>query len=128
MFLHSTEKQSGNGGSNGGGGSSIALLQERFRRLQRMREKRQEIELLTLFPEPETMCQSSKTNRYEPPVRPLEHRDMMKTRPSFQDSTSLGLNLYTKQAYTKNPAKTAQFMDLQQVDSKKHEVDTSLHL
>ncbi|KAK1424001.1 hypothetical protein QVD17_19312 [Tagetes erecta] len=125
MFLHSTEKQ---GGSHGGGGSSIALLQERFRQLQRMREKRQETELLKLFPETESMSQSSQTNRYDPLARPLEHPDMMNTRPSFQDSTSLGLNLYTKQADTENPAKTAQFKDLWHVDSKKHEVDTSLHL
>ncbi|KAI3695378.1 hypothetical protein L1987_78375 [Smallanthus sonchifolius] len=125
MVLHSTEIQ---GGSGGGGGSSIALLQERFRQLQRMREKRQEIELLKLFPEPETMSQTSQTNRYEPLVRSLVHPDMMKKRTSFQDSASLGLNLYTKQAEPKKPAKTTQLMDFWQVDSKKHEVDTSLHL
>ncbi|KAK9075515.1 hypothetical protein SSX86_003839 [Deinandra increscens subsp. villosa] len=119
MVLHSTERQ------GGGSGSSIALLQERFRQLQKMREKRQEMELLKLFPEPETMNQ---TNRYETLVRPTVHPDMMKTRPRFEDSTSLGLNLHTKQAEPKKPAKTRQFMDFWQVDSKKHEVDTSLHL
>ncbi|KAI3786397.1 hypothetical protein L1987_40042 [Smallanthus sonchifolius] len=126
MVLHSTEIRGGSGG--GGSGSSIALLQERFRQLQRMREKRQEMELLKLFPEPETMSQTSQTNRYEPLVRSLVHPDMTKTRSSFQDSAPLGLNLYTNQAEPKKPAKTTQFMDFWQVDSKKHEVDTSLHL
>lgn len=122
MVLHSTQKQGGSSGGDGGGGSSIALLQERFRRLQKMREKRQEMELLKLFPEPES--QTSQPYRYEP----LVHPDMMKTRPNFQDAASIGLNLYTKKAEPKKPAKTAQFMDFWQADSTKHEVDTSLRL
>ncbi|MFS7933628.1 hypothetical protein Hanom_Chr04g00382111 [Helianthus anomalus] len=119
MVLHSTERQ--DGGRSGSGGSSIALLQERFRQLQKMREKRQEMELLKLFPKAETTSQTSQTNRYEPLVRSL-------TRPNVQDSASLGLDLYTKQAEPKRPAKTTQVMDFWQVDSKKHEVDTSLRL
>lgn len=36
--------------------SSIALLQERFRQLQRVKEKREERKLLKLYSEPETMA------------------------------------------------------------------------
>ncbi|KAF5780571.1 hypothetical protein HanRHA438_Chr11g0486911 [Helianthus annuus] len=128
MVLHSTERQGRDGSGGGSGGSSIVLLQERFRQLQRMREKRQEMELLKLFPEHGTTSRSGQTNRYEPPVRSLVHPEMMKTRPCSQDSVSLGLDLSTKQAEPQKPAKNTQFMDFWKVDSNKHEVDTSLHL
>lgn len=79
----------GGGGGGGGGTSSIALLQERFRRLERMKEKREEMELLKLFPGPGQS--QSQTNRYEPLVRSTVH-----PRPCFQDSLSLGLDMYTE--------------------------------
>ncbi|CAI9294881.1 unnamed protein product [Lactuca saligna] len=110
------------GGGGGGGASSIALLQERFRQLERMREKREEMEVLKLFPEGQGQSQSqSQTNRYEPPpVRSSVH-----PRVCFQDSLSLGLNIYTKQTEPQKPAKKQPFIEFL---SSKHEVDTSLHL
>ncbi|KAI3809702.1 hypothetical protein L1987_19300 [Smallanthus sonchifolius] len=124
MVLHSTERQ----GDRRRGGSSIALLQERFRQLERMREKRQEMELLKLFPQPDTMSQSSQTNCYEPPVRSLVHHEMMKRRPCSQGSLSLGLGLCTKKGEPQKHEENSQLMEVWKVDSNKHEVDTSLHL
>ncbi|KAI3509652.1 hypothetical protein L1887_25092 [Cichorium endivia] len=109
------------GGGGGGGASSIALLQERFRRLERMKEKREEMELLKLFPGPGQS--QSQTNRYEPLVRSTVH-----PRPCFQDSLSLGLNIYTKQTESQKPAKKQAFMEMLSDSRSKHEVDTSLHL
>ncbi|GJS36281.1 hypothetical protein Tco_0534663 [Tanacetum coccineum] len=116
MLLLVTLMQGGSsmGASNGGSASSIALLQERFNQLQKMKEKRRENELLKLFPEHETKRQ---TNLYEPPA----------TRPSLQDSVSLGLDLYTKKAEPQKPAKDPQVMDFWSANDKP-EVDTSLHL
>ncbi|KAL7591087.1 hypothetical protein Lser_V15G34882 [Lactuca serriola] len=114
----------GGGGGGGGGASSIALLQERFRQLERMREKREEMEVLKLFPEGQGQGQGqsqSQTNRYEPP--PV--RSSVQPRLSFQDSLSLGLNIYTKQTEPQKPAKKQPFIEFL---SSKHEVDTSLHL
>ncbi|XP_071698961.1 uncharacterized protein [Rutidosis leptorrhynchoides] len=125
------------GGSGSSGISSIALLQERFRQLQKMKDKRQEFELLKLFP-----AGSETANQYSgyepnPSVSSLEHREIT-TRPCFQDSVTLGLNLYTKQAEAQKPAKQPLFVDFWSVDSTsvstirahdhKTEVDTSLHL
>ncbi|KAL8205335.1 hypothetical protein R6Q57_008886 [Mikania cordata] len=123
MVLHSANQRQG--GGDRGSGSSIALLQERFRKLQRTREKRQEMELLKLFPEPENISQRSQLNRYESPVGSME---MMKTRPRSQGCNSLGLGLNTKQAEPEKPAESSQLMDFWKVDSNKNEVDTSLHL
>lgn len=139
MALHSLRRQGSNpmaAGGSGGGISSIALLQERFRQLQKMKEKRQEIELLKLFPGTETMNQTNDCES-NPSVGSLEHPEIMTRRPCFQDSLSLGLNLYTKQAESQTLAKQPLFVDFRSVDSTsmsttrahdKPEVDTSLHL
>ncbi|KAK1439772.1 hypothetical protein QVD17_05592 [Tagetes erecta] len=123
MVLHSTKTQ-GAGGSRAG--STIPLLQERFKQLQRMRQKRKKMELSKLFPETRTM---SLSNRYEPLVlRSMVHHEMMKTRPCSHDSFTLGLGLYTKQAEPIKPSENTELMEFRKLDLNKHEVDTSLHL
>ncbi|XP_044492738.1 uncharacterized protein LOC123216381 [Mangifera indica] len=69
--------------------SSIALLQERFRQLERVREKREEKELLKLFAEPDPMAPAARSERNKSP-----QLEMMipPHRPPLQDSLSLGLN------------------------------------
>ncbi|CAA2955409.1 Hypothetical predicted protein [Olea europaea subsp. europaea] len=58
-------------------GSSIVLLQERFRQLQRIKEKREERELLKLF------------------VDPIQNKmSFSSSKNDFQDPLALGLNLY----------------------------------
>ena len=79
-----------------------------------MKEKRHETKLLKLFPEHET---KSQTNHYVSPA----------TKPSSQDSVSLGLDLYIKKAELQKSAKGPQVMDFWSVNDKP-EVDTSLHL
>lgn len=81
--------------------SSIALLQERFRKLQKVRERREEKELLKLSAEPQRV--SSLTRHVDPTnlsfqsevIHQLPHRQK-----ASQDhqSLSLGLDLQTKQA------------------------------
>ncbi|CAI9782290.1 unnamed protein product [Fraxinus pennsylvanica] len=58
-------------------GSSIVLLQERFRQLQRLKEKREERDLLKLFVDP-----IQNKMRFSSPKH------------DFQDPLALGLNLY----------------------------------
>ncbi|XP_044502552.1 uncharacterized protein LOC123223453 [Mangifera indica] len=69
--------------------SSIALLQERFRQLERVREKREEKELLKLFAESDPTAPAM---RYEC-NKSLQPQIMIPShRPPLQDSLSLGLN------------------------------------
>ncbi|XVF71763.1 hypothetical protein PTKIN_Ptkin12aG0065100 [Pterospermum kingtungense] len=120
--------------------SSIALLQERFRQLQKVREKREERELLKLFSESERG--HSPTMRYDPnrlsmvtppPYRQALHHD--------QDSLALGLNSQSWQTDFRSamaiPASTASSLwpnnstATTSSTSKYFEnsdVDTSLHL
>ncbi|TXG55506.1 hypothetical protein EZV62_020762 [Acer yangbiense] len=87
-------------GRQGGGGdsamvnSSIALLQERFRQLERVREKREEKEMLKLFNEPDRVV--SPAMRYEPNKLSSFQPEMIvphhSHRPHLQESLSLGLN------------------------------------
>lgn len=139
MALHSMGRQhgdpievgSGGGGDRGTSSSSIALLQERFRQLQKMRERREEMKLLKLFTESEA---ASPTKCYEPEV--MYHKPGVTARPSFQDSLTLGLDLYGKKT-EHQPGKTPPFRDFWSMDSvtvstsrahDKPDVDTSLHL
>lgn len=117
-------------GGGGGGSSSIALLQERFRQLEKMREKREEMAVLKLLSESET--KSKKIKHYERLVHPEE----MKARSSFQESLSLGLDLFGKKT-EHQVSKTPPFRDFWSMDSvtvstscvhEKPDVDTSLHL
>ncbi|KAI3712172.1 hypothetical protein L1987_70721 [Smallanthus sonchifolius] len=143
MALHSMGRQRNDpmavGGGGGASSSSIALLQERFRQLEKMRERREEMELLKLVSRSETMSQTRYCDR---PRNLLAHREMIHDEPtmttgsSFQDSLSLGLDLYGKRT-EHQPSKTAQFRDFLSMDSvtvstsrtrDKHDVDTTLHL
>ncbi|CAK7349108.1 unnamed protein product [Dovyalis caffra] len=74
--------------------SSIALLQERFRELQRIREKRQEKEILKLFSSPESDQRVAPTMHFDQPACKLTFQPDQMNRPSTsQDSLlSLGLN------------------------------------
>lgn len=143
MALQSMGRQHGNGG---GSSSSIALLQERFRQLEKMRERREEMELLKLFSETETISQ---TKRCELSGNMLLHPEMIchqpmttttttttTTRTCFQDSLSLGLDLYGKKT-EQQQSKAPPYRDFWSMDSvtvstsrahDKHDVDTSLHL
>ncbi|GMN62121.1 hypothetical protein TIFTF001_031200 [Ficus carica] len=75
--------------------SSIALLQERFRQLQRAKEMRKEKELLRLFSESERTTSNPATKRYEPtglfffpesipPQRPPSHQGSIYLQQNFQ--------------------------------------------
>lgn len=152
MALHAMGRERGDSMALGGGNassSSIALLQERFRQLQKMRERREEMELLKLFNEPETLTQKE----YERSGNLLVHPEMIyhqattatttnatttttRTRSSFQDCLSLGLDLYGKNT-EHQPLKTPPYRDFWSMDSvtvgasrsyDKPDVDTSLHL
>uniref|UniRef100_A0A5B7BZL8 Uncharacterized protein n=1 Tax=Davidia involucrata TaxID=16924 RepID=A0A5B7BZL8_DAVIN len=114
-------------------GSSIALLQERFRQLQRVREKREERELLKLFSEPE---RSTPTMNLEPAKLSFQPEMIFPPRPTLHDSLSLGLNSQSKHAdfrAIKTPPSTnlwstdAAVMSTSQI-FENSEVDTSLHL
>lgn len=144
MALHYMGRQNGDpmavsGRDGGASSSSIALLQERFRQLQKMRERREEMELLKLFSETETM---SRTKCYDRSGNSLVHPEKVHRKhnvnmgSSFQDSLSLGLDLYGKKA-EHQPSKTPPFMDFLSMGSvpvstsrsgDKYDVDTSLHL
>ncbi|KAJ4836650.1 hypothetical protein Tsubulata_038179 [Turnera subulata] len=114
--------------------SSIALLQERFRELQRTREKRQEKELLKLFSESERIAPNTNfepagkmTCQPEinvfPPNRPPPRQDSLLT---------LGLNPHSKQAdFRAMKTPTSLWPNAGGSSSRSFEssdVDTSLHL
>ncbi|MFS7980039.1 hypothetical protein Hanom_Chr10g00934721 [Helianthus anomalus] len=141
MALRSMKRQHGDPMEVGSGASSssIALLQERFRQLQKMREKREEMKVLKLLSEPETM---SPTKCYERSRNSSVHPEMIYHKPAmtaklpFQDSLSLGLDLYGQKTELQ-PSKTPPFRDFWSMDSvtvsalrvhDKPDVDTSLHL
>nr|XP_016483391.1 PREDICTED: uncharacterized protein LOC107804085 [Nicotiana tabacum] len=71
-------------------GPSIALLQERFRQLEKAREQRED-KTLKLFPEPEVMNISTK-NCIPANKQGLQH-DQIVIFPSEKDHLSLGLSL-----------------------------------
>ncbi|PWA59980.1 hypothetical protein CTI12_AA385720 [Artemisia annua] len=108
MALHAMGREHGDSMALGGGNassSSIALLQERFRQLQKMRERREEMELLKLFNEPETMTQKD----YKRSGNKTEH-EPLKT-PPYRDFWSMdSVTVGASRSYDKP------------------DVDTSLHL
>ncbi|KAL2474492.1 Uncharacterized protein Adt_35228 [Abeliophyllum distichum] len=95
-------------------GSSIVLLQERFRRLQRLKEKREERELVKLLVDNKSSFSSSK------------HAD-------FQDPLALGLNLNVKNTpdfralNRQQPIRSSADFRVS-YSFEKTDVDTSLHL
>ncbi|GAV78359.1 hypothetical protein CFOL_v3_21827 [Cephalotus follicularis] len=111
--------------------TSIALLQERFHKLQREKEKRAERELLMIFSKSPSMCFESNSNQFQ------FHPEMCQAeRPALQESLSLGLNLQNKHAVYRavtTPALTNFWPNSTATanTSRKFEnsdVDTSLHL
>ena len=114
--------------------SSIALLQERFRQLQKVREKREEKELLKLFSESE---RASPTMRYEPNRLSFQSEVILPYRQPHQDSLSLGLNSQSRQTDYRDmaiPASTSLWPNNSEATSstsnlfENSDVDTSLHL
>ncbi|KAE8690155.1 Chitin-inducible gibberellin-responsive protein [Hibiscus syriacus] len=72
--------------------SSVALLQERFRQLQKVREKREEKELLKLFSEPDHAAESIKRCEPNGLLSTFEPEMAFPSRQPKQDSLALGLN------------------------------------
>ncbi|KAL8223748.1 hypothetical protein R6Q57_019223 [Mikania cordata] len=141
MTLHLMGRQHGGlaavgGDGNGACSSSIALLQERFRQLQKMREKREEMELLKSLSEPETMNRAKCCDRLVHHEMVQDQEPVMTIRSSFQDSVSLGLGLCGNRR-EHQPSMTPPFRDFLSMNSVtvgtsrvrgKPDVDTSLHL
>lgn len=113
-------------------GSSIALLQERFRQLQKVKERREEKELQKFLSETERVSRSDPSNRSFQSETTFS-RDHRKTP---QESLSLGLDLQTKQAdldlsMKTEPSNLWSFNTASSSSSKSFEnseIDTSLHL
>ncbi|KAK8654028.1 hypothetical protein V6N13_128008 [Hibiscus sabdariffa] len=115
--------------------SSIALLQERFRQLQKVREKREEKEFLKLFSEPD---RAESIKRYEPNgfLSTFEPEVALPYRQPQQDSLALGLNSLSRQTDFRGmviPASTSLWPNSAATSStskyyENSEVDTSLHL
>ncbi|OAY34975.1 hypothetical protein MANES_12G061300v8 [Manihot esculenta] len=108
--------------------SSIALLQERFRELQKIREKRQEKELLKLFSESERPGMHFESSRlsFEQPEMILPSRV-----PALQDS-HLSLRLNSQSNNHGDIVKTSTSLWPKSGSSSRNlessDVDTSLHL
>ncbi|OAY33015.1 hypothetical protein MANES_13G062900v8 [Manihot esculenta] len=109
--------------------SSIALLQERFRELQRIRERRQEKELLKLFSEPE---RSAPAGMNFDPSKMTFHQPEMIRAPPLQDShLSLGLNSLSSNNHAdiiKTPTSLWPSTGSSSRNFENSDVDTSLHL
>ncbi|KAE8703931.1 chlorophyll a/b-binding family protein [Hibiscus syriacus] len=115
--------------------SSIALLQERFRQLQKVREKREEKELLKLFSEPD---RAKSIKRCEPNglLSTFEPEVALPSRQPQQDSLALGLNSLSRQTDFRAmgiPASTSLWRNTAATSStstyyENSDVDTSLHL
>ncbi|KAL5987959.1 hypothetical protein ACLOJK_035721 [Asimina triloba] len=110
--------------------SSIALLQERFRQLQRVKEMREEREQLRLFAEPDQM---GPTNRCEPSSSSSTlffHPELI--RPSRPQSTSIRPDPTAKIAADGQLSMSLwpdrQIARPMTIDLDETEVDTSLHL
>ena len=116
--------------------SSIALLQERFRQLEKMKERREGKELLKLLSS-ETQRGSSSMHNPTSQSSP-QPRSVVPHMPSVHDSLSLGLNLNTKQgdhnSTMKSPLSSSSSSLWPQGASSSSrnfdssDVDTSLHL
>lgn len=113
--------------------SSIALLQERFRQLQKMKEKREKREL-RVFPESE---QTMPATSSEPSKESFQYSTVFPSRPPYQDSLSLGLDIYSKYVNSKsmNASPSTKLWSTGAAPTvsrsyafEKSEVDTSLHL
>ncbi|XP_027333539.1 uncharacterized protein LOC113848283 [Abrus precatorius] len=104
--------------------SSIALLQERFRQLEKVKERREGKELLKLLSSETSSMRNPPSHNSQQPRLVVPHR------PTLHDSLSLGLNFTTKQGdhnTMKSPPSWPQGASTSRnFDSS--DVDTSLHL
>ncbi|XVE72532.1 hypothetical protein DITRI_Ditri11bG0046700 [Diplodiscus trichospermus] len=114
--------------------SSIALLQERFRQLQKVKEKREEKELLKLFSESE---RAGPSMRHEPNRLSFQPEVILPSSQPHQESLSLGLNSQSRQTdfrVMSIPASTSLWPNKSAATSstsnnfENSDVDTSLHL
>lgn len=116
-----------NNDANNIAGPSIALLQERFRQLEKAREQRED-KTLKLFPEPQVMNISTKIC-IPAHKQGLQH-DQLVIFPSEKDHLSLGLSLNnsnrTSHRATKTPTFWSGFSSKRKFENS--DVDTSLHL
>ena len=117
--------------------SSIALLQERFRQLQRAKEKREEKELVRLLSgsqrniSPARMYESSFFN-----PEPNTYQQRSSSPPVHQSSMFLQPNLQKKNWDLRNPETSSIFANISSTSTAMHrgfnledsDVDTSLHL
>ncbi|KAH7533467.1 hypothetical protein FEM48_Zijuj04G0133700 [Ziziphus jujuba var. spinosa] len=113
--------------------SSIALLQERFRQLQKVKERREERELQKFLSETERVSNldPSKQSFQSETIFPHDHRK------TPQESLSLGLDLQSKQADLDLSMKTETLTNPWSLNTassssskgfENSEIDTSLHL
>lgn len=112
-------------------GPSIALLQERFRKLERMKEKREEERQIMFSAEPKRMISPSNYNS-------ITDELFLASRPGFQDPLSLALNMNPKHAdYRVVRSGQPSFSSLRFAEKRDvktphkfdiSDVDTSLHL
>lgn len=115
--------------------SSIALLQERFRQLQRAKEMREEKELLRLLSESE---RTNSAKRYEPTGFFFHSESLLPHRPPHQSSIYLQPNLQSKHGNLQanetttsifgNISSTGAAMNNRTYNLDDSDVDTSLHL
>ncbi|OIT26176.1 hypothetical protein A4A49_64897 [Nicotiana attenuata] len=116
-----------NNDTNNIAGPSIALLQERFRQLEKAREQRED-KTLKLFPEPQVMNISTK-NCIPAQNQELQHDEMV-IFPSEKDHLSLGLSLNNSNQTGFRAMKTRTFWSGFSANRifENSDVDTSLHL
>nr|GMD33608.1 uncharacterized protein LOC112028527 [Ipomoea batatas]GMD64168.1 uncharacterized protein LOC112028527 [Ipomoea batatas] len=114
-------------------GSSIALLQERFRQLQRAREQREVRELKLLF-EPQVMSPARSFEAGKKPVF-VQESGLVPFGEGDRDPLTLGLNLSSRQADFQAMKKRALWWGDEKISvssgyrkMENCDVDTSLHL
>ncbi|EXC34902.1 hypothetical protein L484_020018 [Morus notabilis] len=114
--------------------SSIALLQERFKQLQKVKERREEKELLKMMSESEKV---SPLGHFDPSNLPFQSNNMVfpqshRPNASQDQSLSLRLDLQAKQddpcAMRKQPLTNLWSSASSSKSFDNYEIDTSLHL
>lgn len=126
-----------------GSGSSIAILQERFKQLERIREKREEKELLQLFGSHADKASISPCSTgitlLELSIMPQQHHHQLKPVTEVRDSLSLELHCWKNFKHGENRGEVKNLLcpspDRSDIglnkfsrDHESFEVDTTLHL
>ncbi|CAI9772596.1 unnamed protein product [Fraxinus pennsylvanica] len=108
-------------------GSSIALLQERFRQLERLREKREEREVVKLLSEPKWMMTSTETCHQLPKISFPHKRQCPSSQVPVQNPLHLGLGKHGD--FQAMKSRSLHSTETREPDSfETSDVDTSLHL